>query len=57
MLYLSEEGVEVESLVQAWLAAQSRRNSMSDEKLMRNVSTWMNDLFYRALQFVCICSV
>ena len=48
MIFLSEEGVDVESLVQAWLEQQAAK----DEKAAKALALLMQELFYRALSWV-----
>jgi dynein heavy chain 2 len=48
MIFLSEEGVDVESLVQAWLEQQAAK----DEKAAKALALLMQELFYRALAWV-----
>jgi dynein heavy chain 2 len=51
MIFLSEEGVDVESLVQAWLDQQASK----DEKASRAIALLIQELFYRALAWVKEC--
>jgi len=45
MIFLSEEDVDIRRITQTWLKKQ-------DEKLQGKIESWLDDIFYRALDWV-----